>query len=75
MLIEEYFGYFTILNTFRRKKETGIFEHLLRSFNVLHLLWSLLSLYSLSNDIKGMRIQVNKQICLPSVPYTLEILS
>ena len=47
MLNEEYFGYFTILNTFRRKIETGIFEDLIRSFNVLHLLWSLLSLYSL----------------------------
>ena len=47
MLIEEYFGYLTILNTFRRKIEAGIFEDLIRSFNVLHLLWSLLSLYSL----------------------------
>lgn len=47
MLIEEYLGYLTILNTFRRKIELGIFEHLIRSFNVLHLVWSLLSLYSL----------------------------
>ena len=75
VLIEEYFGYFTILNILRRKIETGIFKDLIRSFNVLHLLWSLLSLYSLSNEMKGMRIQVNKQICLPSLPYTLGILS
>ena len=75
MLIEEYFGYFTILNIFRPKIETGIFEDLMRSFNVLHLLWSLLSLYLLSNEMKGMRIQVNEQICLPSVLYTLGILS
>lgn len=47
MLIEEYLGYVTILNTFRRKIELGIFEDLIRSFNVLHLVWSLLSLYSL----------------------------
>lgn len=47
MLIEEYLGYLTILNTFRRKIELGIFEDLIRSFNVLHLVWSLLSLYSL----------------------------
>ena len=47
MLIEEYFGYLTILNTFRRKIGLGIFEDLIRSFNVLHLVWSLLSLYSL----------------------------
>ena len=47
MLIEEYLGYLTILNTFRRKIELGIFEDLKRSFNVLHLVWSLLSLYSL----------------------------
>lgn len=45
MLIEEYLGYLTILNTFRRKIELGIFEDLIRSFNVLHLVWSLLSLY------------------------------
>ena len=47
MLIEEYLGYVTILNTFRRKIELGIFEDLIRSFNVLHLVWSLLSLCSL----------------------------
>lgn len=47
ILIEEYLGYLTILNTFRRKIELGIFEDLIRSFNVLHLVWSLLSLYSL----------------------------
>lgn len=47
MLIEEYLGYLTILNTFRRKIGLGIFEDLIRSFNVLHLVWSLLSLYSL----------------------------
>lgn len=45
MLIEEYLGYLTILNTFRRKIELGIFEDLIRSVNVLHLVWSLLSLY------------------------------
>lgn len=63
MLIEEYLGYLTILNTFRRKIGLGIFEDLIRSFNVLHLVWSLLSLYSLWNEIKGMRIQVNKRAC------------
>lgn len=47
MLIEEYLGYLTILNTFRRKIGLGIFEDLIRSFNVLHLVWSLLSLCSL----------------------------